>query len=386
MTAAPQPISGVATSITLFIGGAATGPDDRAVRIASFADYERSFGGFDARTPLAYSVRHFFDNGGTDAYVVRLTRAGRGSNRTKHSVLTPGRKDFHAALFSDKLFGPGGIVDAIDLFNLVCVPGESDPPTLAALQLHCVRRRAFLLIDADAGANVASLKQGPPRALVSDAAANSAMFFPRLRAADPGEAGALADVPACGFIAGLFARNDRARGVWSAAAGIEAALVGASETAVALRDSELEELNALAINCIRTLPGGAIVVWGARTLAGGDGGTSDWKYIPVRRFALFLEDSILRGTQWAAFEPNGAALWARLRSSVETFLLGFFKRGALKGTTPAHAFFVRCDVTTMTQDEIDAGLVNVVIGVAVVRPAEFVIFRIGQHAGKPPPP
>ncbi len=385
MTSAPQPISGVATSIALFIGGAASGPDDRAVRIASFAEYERSFGGFHARTPLAHSVRHFFDNGGTDAYVVRLTPASGGSDSANQSVMTPGSKDFHAALLSDKLFGAGGIVDAIDLFNLVCVPGESDPPVLAAVQVHCARRRAFLLIDADAGANVASLREGPPRALVSNAAANSAMFFPRVRAADPTQAGALANVPSCGFIAGVFARNDRARGVWSAAAGIEAALVGVKETAVALDDSELEALNALAINCIRTLPGAAIVLWGARTLAGRDGGDSDWKYIPVRRFALFLEQSILRGTQWAAFEPNGAALWARLRSSVETFLLGLFKSGAMQGATPAQAFFVRCDATTMTQDEIDAGLVNVVVGVAVVKPAEFVIFQIGLHAAKPPP-
>jgi phage tail sheath protein FI len=124
-------------------------------------------------------------------------------------------------------------------------------------------------------------------------------------------------LPPSGFIAGLFARNDRARGVWTAAAGVDAALAGANGTAIALRDTEIEELNAAAINCIRTLPGGAIVLWGARTLAGRTGSNSDWTYIPVRRFALFLEESIQRGTRWATFEPNGPALWAALRSSVE---------------------------------------------------------------------
>ncbi|MGA8602142.1 MAG: phage tail sheath C-terminal domain-containing protein [Beijerinckiaceae bacterium] len=385
MIAAPQPIGGVATSITLFIGGAAAGPDDRAVRIASFADYERSFGGLDARAPLGYSVRQFFDNGGTDAYVVRLTRAPGRSNGTNQSALTPGSADFHAALLSNAIWGADGIVDAIDLFNLVCVPGESDPPTLAALQIHCANRRAFLLIDADAAANVASLREGPPAALVSDAAANAAMFFPRLRAADPTQPGGPADLPPSGFIAGLFARNDRARGVWTAAAGVDAALAGANGTAIALRDTEIEELNAAAINCIRTLPGGAIVLWGARTLAGRTGSNSDWTYIPVRRFALFLEESIQRGTRWATFEPNGPALWAALRSSVEAFMLDLFRGGALQGATPAQAFFVRCDATTMTQAEIDAGLVNVIIGMAVVRPAEFIIIRIQQRASKPPP-
>jgi phage tail sheath protein FI len=385
MIAAPQPIGGVATSITLFIGGAPAGPDDRAVRIASFAEYERSFGGLDARTPLGYSVRHFFDNGGSDAYVVRLTRAPGQSNGTNQSVLTPGSADFHAALLSNGVWGAGGIVDAIDFFNLVCVPGGSDPPTLAALQIHCTNRRAFLLIDADAAANVASLREGPPAALVSDAAVNAAMFFPRVRDTDPPQPGGPADLPPCGFIAGLFARNDRARGVWTAAAGLDAALVGANGTAIALREPEIEELNAAAVNCIRMLPGGATVLWGGRTLAGRTGSNSDWTYIPVRRFALFVEESILQGTRWATFEPNGPALWAALRSSVETFMLDLFRGGALQGATPAQAFFVRCDATTMTQAEIDAGLVNVVIGVAAVRPAEFIIFRVQQRASKPPP-
>jgi phage tail sheath protein FI len=120
-------------------------------------------------------------------------------------------------------------------------------------------------------------------------------------------------------------------------------------------------------------------------LAGRTGSNSDWTYIPVRRFALFVEESILQGTRWATFEPNGPALWAALRSSVETFMLDLFRGGALQGATPAQAFFVRCDATTMTQAEIDAGLVNVVIGVAAVRPAEFIIFRVQQRASKPPP-
>jgi phage tail sheath protein FI len=384
MIAAPPPIRGVPTSITLFIGWTARGPDDRATRIASFAEYEQIFGGLDARTPLGHSVQHFFDNGGSDAYVVRLTGETNVSGGGEESVLAPGSDGFQAALLSGEVFGPGSITDTIDLFNLVCVPGESDPSTLAALQSHCGKPRAFLLIDPDSSASIASLREGLPAELMSDDAANAAMFFPWVRAPDPLQAGAGADFPPCGFVAGILARNDRDRGVWKVAAGVEALLADAIGPSIALNDAELGELNSVGISCIRALPAGGTVVWGARTLLGQDASQSPWKFIPARRLALFIEGSIARGTLWAANEVNDEALWAKLRASVEDFMLGLFADGAFQGTRPAEAFFVRCDSTTTTQADIDNGVVNIVVGFAPFRPGEFVVLNLQQPAGNSP--
>ncbi|MBV8848424.1 MAG: phage tail sheath family protein, partial [Methylobacteriaceae bacterium] len=368
---------GVATSIMLFIGGAADGPHGTASRIGSFADYVRLFGGLDARTLLGHSVMHFFANGGTDAYVLRLTRDGG----TDEAVLTPGSDEFHAALLSDKIFGAGGAVDAIDLVNLVCIPGESDPAALAIVQAHCAQIRALLLIDADARASVASLEAGIPAAFATDDAANAAMFFPWLRAPDPLQAGALGNFPPCGFVAGALARNDRSHGVWKAASGLDATLIGVAEPAVAFPESDQARLHGVGVNCIRKSPDERVILFGARTLAGAHARQPEWQYIPVRRLALFLEQSIARETRWATFEPNNAALWAELRTRVGAFLLDLFNRGAFQGATPDKAFFVRCDLSTTTQSDIAAGIVNILVGFAPLKPAEFVILRIGQLAG-----
>jgi phage tail sheath protein FI len=168
--------------------------------------------------------------------------------------------------------------------------------------------------------------------------------------------------------------------VWKAAAGSEAVLMGAERPAVEVDQSDTQRLVSEAVNPIRAFPGTGPLVWGARTVHGADWLASDWKYIPVRRLALFIENSIAGGTQWAVFEPNDEPLWARLRASVEEFLHDLFRSGAFPGSTPEEAFFVRCDRTTMTQDDLDAGRVNVHIGFAPLRPAEFVIIRIGINA------
>lgn len=195
------------------------------------------------------------------------------------------------------------------------------------------------------------------------------------------QGGAPRAFPPSGLIAGLLARTDAARGVWKAPAGSEANLVGATDLAVHLSETENESLNRHGINCLRQFPGRGLVVWGARTLAGGDSQASEWKYIPVRRTALFLEQSIHAGTKWAVFEPNAEPLWGRLRISVGNFLHGLFRQGAFQGNTPDKAFFVKCDRETTTQDDIDRGVVNIVIGFAPLRPAEFVVVSIAQLAG-----
>jgi Bacteriophage tail sheath protein len=158
-------------------------------------------------------------------------------------------------------------------------------------------------------------------------------------------------------------------------------LVGVSALSYNLTDSENETLNALGVNCLRVFPTGTLA-WGARTLEGADASASEWKYIPIRRFALFLEQSIYRGIQWAVFEPNDEPLWAEIRLNVGDFLHNLFREGAFQGGTPHDAYFVKCDATTTTQNDIDAGLVNVVIGFAPLKPAEFIILTISTKAGR----
>ena len=162
------------------------------------------------------------------------------------------------------------------------------------------------------------------------------------KAPDPLQQNAPRAFPPCGFVAGVFARTDAARGVWKAPAGVDARVVGATGLTITIGEADNARLGRRAINCLRNFPDAGIVVFGARTLAGGDDLGSEWKFIPMRRIALFLEESLLRGTQWAALEPNDEPLWAKLRASAENFMLGLFRQGAFQGATPDKAFFVKC--------------------------------------------
>jgi phage tail sheath protein FI len=371
-------IQGVATSIALFAGWCASGPVDRAERIAGFADFQRLYGGLDARSLLGHAVRQFFDNGGSDAFVLRVAPGPDGT------VSGPADATFAAALLA--AFAPGSIVDGIDLVNLVCVPGLSDAATIAALQKQCRARRAFLLVDSDPRSTVADVvaslvgKTGPD-------AMNSAFFFPWLSAPDPMQHGALRDFAPCGSVAGVFARTDVARGVWKAPAGTGASLHGVAAPRLAVNDAQGATLGTHAVNCLRSFAGTGTVVWGARTLAGDDAQASQWKYVPVRRFALYLEESLLRGTRWAVLEPNGEPLWAQIRLVVGNFLHALFLQGAMQGRSPAEAYFVRCDRTTMSQADVDGGVVNIVVGFAPLKPAEFVVIELQQivATGQSPP-
>jgi phage tail sheath protein FI len=307
---------------------------------------------------------------------------GSGTAGTDGAVLTPDNAAFNTALLAQ--FGTGTITDRIDIFNLVCVPGETDPVTLGTLQTRCHERRAFLLVDADPTATVATMGAGANASLTGSDAPNSAIFFPWVRAPDALQEGALTDFPPCGFVAGVFARTDATRGVWKAPAGIDASVNGASAFAITMSDAENGQLNPLGINCLRTLPVYGNVVWGSRTLHGQNDRGSEWKYVPVRRMALFLEESLYRGTQWVVFEPNDEALWAQIRLNIGAFLQGLFRRGAFQGTSPKDAYFVKCDRETTTQADINLGIVNIFVGFAPLKPAEFVVIRIQQMAGDIP--
>jgi Bacteriophage tail sheath protein len=360
----------VPTSITAFVGATARGRRNKPVRLASFAEYRRAFGGLHARRPLSYAVKHFFDNGGRHAYVVRV---GRHARPTAAELLgsAAAKTGIHA-------------LEGVDTFNLLVLPDSTaSVGVLARALTYCGRRRAFLLLDVPASAATpgqveAWIASSAQRIRSRDAAA----YFPQLLAADPLRGGAIRAFPAAGAVAGVYSRIDERRGVWKAPAGVEATIVGAVGLAAPLTDGSIGTLNALGVNCLRTQPGQQPVAWGARTMGGAD----DWKYVNVRRLALYIEESISRGIKWAVFEPNDEPMWARVRRSVENFLHDLFLQGALRGDRPSKAFFVKCGADTMSQDDITRGVMNVVVGFAAVRPAEFVIITLRQIVGRKCPP
>jgi phage tail sheath protein FI len=273
-------------------------------------------------------------------------------------------------------------LDPVDSFNLLCLPGITDRGVLSAATTYCESRRAFLIVDAPANIvtpqDMASAVRGPdlPK---SDSAA---VYYPWIRIADPLQGGRPRRTAPSGTIAGLYARIDASRGVWKAPAGTEASLAGVQALEYSLTDRENGTLNPLGVNCLRTLPSFGPVAWGARTLRGDDAFASPWKYIPVRRLALYLEESLYRGTQWVVFEPNDEPLWAQIRLNLNAFMQTLFRQGAFQGRTPREAYFVQCDRETTTQDDINRGIVNIVVGFAPLKPAEFVILKIQQIAGQ----
>jgi phage tail sheath protein FI len=217
---------------------------------------------------------------------------------------------------------------------------------------------------------------------VGKASKNAAIFFPRLKQPNPLRDNQMEDNVPCGAVAGLFARTDTARGVWKAPAGLEAILAGVPQLSVSLTDAENGELNPLGVNCLRAMPAVGRVVWGSRTREGDDRLASEWKYIPIRRLALFIEESLYRGTQWVVFEPNDEPLWGQIRLNVGAFMHNLFRQGAFQGSSPRDAYFVKCDKETTTQNDINLGIVNILVGFAPLKPAEFVIIKIQQMAGQ----
>lgn len=362
------PIVGVSTATAAFIGWSPQGHTEAAVEVENLREFAQEFGEPDARSLLGHAVRHFFENGGTHAWIVRIAAA-------PGVVLTPDTEPFERQLLPAEGGGGAYLLDRAALINLLCVPGETTPAVVAALQAFCLPRRIFLIADAPQE----DMPFVPDAKIVGESARNSAMYLPWMLPADSSTTKIHA-FPPCGFVAGIYAREDRTRGVWKAPAGPEATLTGAIGPAVAVTERDVAALTEHGVNAIRSVAD-HIVVWGSRTLAGAAGSASDWKYVPVRRLGLFLEESIQRGVAWAAFEPNAEPLWAQVRASVTDFLFGLWRQGAFAGNTADTSFFVRCGADTMTQDDIAAGHLIILIGVAPLKPAEFVLIRIGAKAG-----
>lgn len=312
------------TSVTALLGTCGRGPADGPVAVQSLADFDQAYGVLRGSS-LRRAVRDFFSNGGRRALTVRVTDA--------------------SAALAD--------LAGHDWQVLAVVPGVVD---LAEAYALCLRHRAFLVCDAtDDGSLPAGL------------GSNAAAYFPRLT----GRNGGRSCAPA---VAGVFARTDATRGVWKSPSGPEATLVGALSRELA--QSEIDRVRRR-VNALGIHRSGEAVVLGARTASE----DPEWTYVAVRRLVLFLERSIERGLQWAVFEPNDEPLWAQVRSSVESFLSELWRQGAFQGTRPDAAYVVRCDRSTMTQNDVDAGRLVVMVGVAPLKPAEFIVIRIEGRVG-----
>jgi uncharacterized protein len=276
-----------------------------------------------------------------------------------------------------------------DLFNLLCIPPFTRDTDVAETTLDkalkfCRDERAMLIVDAPADWRTAAQAVAGLNTFTNAVARDdhAAIYFPRLKMADPLKENRIEEFAPCGVVAGVIARTDAQRGVWKAPAGQEANMVGARGLTVNLTDGENGQLNPLGLNCLRSFPVTGNVVWGARTYRGADQLASEWKYVPVRRLALFMEESLYRGTQFAVFEPNDEPLWAQLRLNVGAFMQNLFRQGAFQGTSPREAYFVKVDKETTTQNDINLGIVNILVGFAPLKPAEFVIIKIQQMAGQ----
>ncbi len=505
-------VSGASTSVTAFIGRAKRGISNEPIRIQSFGEYERVFGGLWRNSSMSYAVYHYFLNGGGDAVVNRIHNnaasavltlpCGAGTKDAPASTITlnaasegewgnniRARVDYEisediaktygletTALFNltvydgntgaieefrnvsvadsprridevlknqSKLVCVGGALpdaipnahtapvsgktlwnddkasvaavngsdgdeptftqylgneakkegiyafDKIDIFNMMCIPPISDlkdslydasgkeSSVLTAAASYCKTRKAMLIMDTpNTWTDKTKAVEGYKALGVSDE--NAAIFFPRIIMADPLQESRSREFSPCGAIAGVFARTDAERGIWKAPAGIGATLKGVQGLSVRLTDGEHGQLNPLGVNCLRTFPAVGSVIYGSRTCKGADSLASEFKYIPVRRLTLYIEESLYRGTQFAVFEPNDEPLWADIRFSVTSFMQGLFRQGAFQGSTAKEAYFVKCDSETTTQDDINRGVVNILVGFAPLKPAEFIVIKIQQ--------
>ena len=287
-------------------------------------------------------------------------------------------------------------LEDVDIFNILCIPAAARGGSLAKIDdnaadliiseatAFCEHNYAMFIVDIPHDVDDVVGMQVWMTAKAAYRDPNLATYFPRVRIPDPLNGNRLRDVGPSGTLAGLWAATDVGRGVWKAPAGVDTQLRGVSQLVYNLVDRENGVLNPIGINCLRNFPIYGNVSWGARTLYGADVQASEWKYIPIRRLAKFLEVSLLRGTKWAVFEPNDEPLWAQLRMNVTSFMHDLFRQGAFQGASPDQAYLVKCDSEINTQYEIDRGIVNVLVGFAPLKPAEFVILQIQQLAGQTP--
>ena len=321
-------------------------------RIGSLLEYERLFGGpSEAGYDLHAALRLFFANGGARAFIVPVGRFGA----VDASQLRAGLDAVDAEAEPAILLAPDALRLPKDDYHAF---------VREMIERAAASRRRMVIADLHSGDALPADFLAAMAPLAAEARSFGAVYHPWLKA------GAEA-VPPSAAVAGIYARTDTQRAVWKAPANER--VLGIDDLSGAGEDAP----DGPAVNAIRKFPGKGILVWGARTLADA---SAEWKYVNVRRTLIFVEHSIEAGLQWAAFEPNDERTWSLVRSAVENFLIALWKDGALQGIKPQEAFFVQCDRTTMTQDDIDNGRLILLIGMALVKPAEFVILRIGLKA------
>ncbi|MBX9664448.1 phage tail sheath subtilisin-like domain-containing protein [Novosphingobium sp.] len=385
----------------------------RLLRIASAKGDVRIFPGPDPATDIAAALMLGTAQGGAEVSRWAASRPDRLSasvttsgtdiggsfnQNTRYYSLGGAGGAFQAGAVAGSDGGPPSAADyerayetadrEIDLFNLLVLPKDADHSDATTRALwgpasrFCERRRAFLIMDPPSDWTTAQQAAGPAvgvdtlrSGLVKD---HAAVFYPNLRIT---EAGKDLFVGPSGAIAGLMARIDAARGVWKAPAGTEADLRGVTGVQYRFTDGENGVMNPKGVNTIRVFPNG-IVNWGARTMDGDDGFASEYKYIPIRRLALYIQESLYRGVKWVVFEPNDESLWAQIRLNVGAFMNNLFRQGAFQGQSPRDAYFVKCDADTTTQNDRNLGIVNIVVGFAPLKPAEFVVLTLQQIAGQ----
>ncbi len=273
------------------------------------------------------------------------------------------------------------LLDKIDDVSLIAVPGIGAADVVGEGINYCANRSlsdCFFIGDMALSDDTVD-EAKTFMAAITPKNSYGAVYLPWLKMNDPtGKSAEPITVPPSGYVAGLFAKTDAQRGVWKAPAGTAVALGGAMGVAVNFTDVQQGNLNPLNINVIRQFAGSGIVLWGARTVSS----DAEWNYVPVRRMGIFLRVSVYRGIQWAVFEPNDEELWSQLRLNIGSFMMTLYRQGAFQGSMPSQAFFVKCDKETTTQDDINLGIVNVLVGFAPLKPAEFVIVKISQKAGQ----
>ncbi len=288
------------------------------------------------------------------------------------------------------VFQQDSSLDKLSIFNLLVLPGIADNGIWSEALAFCERKLAFLIMDppaqdaADSSSGLPTIENDMNSPLIPKST-NGAIYFPYLLSLDP-LTNKTIELPPSGFVAGIYARTDTNRGVWKAPAGLETTILNTTGVVERGRMTDMRQgiLNQIAVNCLRTFPGAPPVVFGARTLQGATTNTTfqQWRYVPVRRIALFIEQTLYNNLGWVVFEPNDDPLWVAIRTSIENFMLSLFNQGAFQGSTPSLAFQVKCDSTTTTQTDIDNGIVNIIVAFAPLKPAEFVVVKIAQLAGQ----
>ena len=375
-----KPIEAVGTNTVGFLGESTKGPANEAVLITNWSQFVKTFGDFgQCGKDLAHGVYGFFNNGGSRCFVVNVgggdaTTSSSSSDKKddkKVAAAKPANAD-KDGLYIGKDKGPGqrsGIkcFEEVDEVAIICAPGQTSPAVQDALLTHCeVRKDRFAILDSPE-----TISGGVDRLPKPRDSKYGAYYFPWIQVYDPEDGNVF--VSPSGHIAGVYSRVDSERGVHKAPA--NEIVRGALGLKYNVSKGEQDLLNPKGINAIRFMSG-AIRIWGARTLSS----DPEWKYINVRRLFIMVEQSIERATQWVVFEPNDHRLWKRVTRTISSFLTLLWRTGALMGTSPDQAFYVKCDEETNPSEVVDAGQLVVEIGLAPVKPAEFVIFRIGQMA------